>query len=152
MLVSKISNITSSSKNPWLLCRKSARSRGSSVGNLVKRFESAAHGEAKSRFGVGWDGFVFLWLTHPVPRNRNRGWTTPAFKGNQWVFISPDHKAGYFETGGSVGETPALNGFLVGDFLQIRWDPWDEFITMFHSPRFGRIFWGFGARRPWKDE
>ena len=65
--------LTSSSKNPWLLCRKSARSRGSSVGNLVKRFESAAHGEAKTRFGVGWDGFVFLWLTYPVPRNRNRG-------------------------------------------------------------------------------
>ena len=30
-----------------------------------------------------------------VPPSRNRGLTAGLIKGNQWVFISPDHKAGY---------------------------------------------------------
>ena len=34
---------------------------------------------------------------------RNKGLIAGLIKGNQWVFISPDHKAGYFWAGGMLG-------------------------------------------------
>ena len=46
---------------------------------------------------VSW--LVNLPLTYPP---RNKGWIAGRMKGNQWL-ISPDHKAGYFWKGGTLG-------------------------------------------------
>ena len=39
---------------------------------------------------------------------RNKGWMRPFFEGNQWVFTSPDHKAGYFCGGTLLGGSSQL--------------------------------------------
>ncbi len=43
-----------------------------------------------------------------VPPPRNKGLIAGLIKGNQWVFISPDHKAGYF-----WGDIRGIRGGLV---------------------------------------
>ena len=54
-----------------------------------------------------------------VPPPRNQGLIAGLIKGNQWVFISPDHKAGYFCVGGLVDDRHSSNTLHHGFHAQI---------------------------------